>query len=90
MESTKGIVLHYYKYSESSVIVKIFTEESGLQTYVLKGVRNKKSKNKVNLLQALNLVNMEASNISKRNKKRNSFNRVDGKYKQKIHEYVYC
>lgn len=56
MESTKGIVLHYYKYSESSVIVKIFTEESGLQTYVLKGVRNKKSKNKVNLLQALNLV----------------------------------
>lgn len=67
MESTKGIVLHYYKYSESSVIAKIFTEESGLQPYVLKGVRNKKSKNKVNLLQALNLVNMEASNISKRN-----------------------
>ena len=67
MESTKGIVLHYYKYSESSVIAKIFTEESGLQPYVLKGVRNKKSKNKVNILQALNLVNMEASNISKRN-----------------------
>lgn len=67
MESTKGIVLHYYKYSESSVIAKIFTEESGLQPYVLKGVRNKKSKNKVNLLQALNLVNIEASNISKRN-----------------------
>lgn len=67
MESTKGIALHFYKYSESSVIAKIFTEKLGLQSYVLKGIRNKKSKNKLNLLQSLNLVNIEASNISKRN-----------------------
>ncbi len=28
-ESTNGICLHYYKYSESSVIAKIFTEKYG-------------------------------------------------------------
>ena len=44
-ESTNGICLHHYKYSESSVIVKIFTEKFGLKSYIIKGVRSKKSKN---------------------------------------------
>lgn len=47
------------KYSESSVIVKIYTELLGLQSYILKGVRKKKSKIKSNLLQPLTLIEME-------------------------------
>ena len=61
MESIKGISLHYYKYSESSVIAKIFTENYGLQSYVLKGVRNKTSKNKLSYLHPLNIVCLEVS-----------------------------
>lgn len=64
--STKGICLHYYKYSENSVIAKIFTENFGLQAYVIKGVRNKKSKNKLNILQSLNIVQLEVTNNKKR------------------------
>lgn len=66
IESTKGICLHYYKYSENSVIAKIFTENFGLQSYVMKGVRNKKSKNKLNVLQSLNIVQLEVTNNKKR------------------------
>ena len=46
LSSTKGIVIHHFKYSEKSVIAKIYTEKFGLQSYILNGVRNKKSKNK--------------------------------------------
>ena len=61
MESIKGISLHYYKYSESSVIAKIFTENYGIQSYVLKGLRNKTSKNKLSYLHPLNIVCLEVS-----------------------------
>ena len=65
-ESTTGICLHYYKYSDSSVIAKIFTEGFGLRSFVLKGVRGKKSKNKINLLQSLNIIQLEFTNNNKR------------------------
>ena len=65
-ESTSGICLHYHKYSDSSVVAKIFTEKFGLKSFVLKGVRSKKSKNKLNLLQSLNIVQLEVTNNSKR------------------------
>jgi len=67
IESTKGISLRYYKYSDRSVIAKIYTEEFGLQSYVMKGIRNKNSKNKLNLLQSLNIIQLEVTNNSKRN-----------------------
>ena len=43
-ESTSGICLHYYKYSDSSVIAKIFTEKFGLRSFVLKGLEVKNPK----------------------------------------------
>lgn len=39
---TKAIVLHRIKYSDSSLIVKCFTEKFGLRSYILKGVLNAK------------------------------------------------
>ena len=45
--TTKGIVIHHFKYSEKSVIAKIYTEKYGLQSFLLNGVRNSKSKNKL-------------------------------------------
>src|SRR5271154_1725059 len=58
---TKGIVLHTVKFSETSVITKIYTEKLGLVSYIVKGVRSAKSKAKAALLQPLTLLEMEVS-----------------------------
>lgn len=58
LQSTKGIVFQYLNYSESSVIVKIFTEVFGLQSYIVKGIRSKKSKTKLALFQPLTLLDL--------------------------------
>src|SRR5258705_1073932 len=58
---TRGIVLHTLKYSETSVITKIYTEKLGLQSYIVKGVRAAKSKSKAAMLQPLTLLEMEVS-----------------------------
>ena len=55
--STKAIALHYYKYSETSIIAKIFTKTFGVQSYLIKGVRNKKSKTPLNLFSPLTILN---------------------------------
>lgn len=58
--ATEGIVLHFIKYGESSVIATIFTREFGRQTYMVNASRSRKSKNKAGLLQPLFLVDIEA------------------------------
>lgn len=58
--TSKGIVLHHFKYAEKSVIAKIYTEKHGLQSYIINGVRNKKTKNKATFLQPLSLVEVNA------------------------------
>lgn len=55
---TKGIVLNFIKYKESSIIAKIYTEEFGLQSYLINGVRNKNSKTKIALFQPLTLLDL--------------------------------
>ncbi|MDL2315188.1 DNA repair protein RecO [Bacteroidales bacterium OttesenSCG-928-C19] len=57
--STRAIVFRAINYSETSVIAKVFTEELGLRSYMIKGVRTSKNKNKQNLLQPLSLIEME-------------------------------
>lgn len=58
---TKGIILHTVKYSETSVIAKIYTEVFGLLSFIVKGVRSSKSKNKASLMQPLTVLDMEIS-----------------------------
>lgn len=58
LQSTRGIVFKQFKYSESSIIVKIYTEDFGLQSYIVKGVRSKRSKTKPALFQPLNLLDL--------------------------------
>ncbi len=55
---TKGIVLGFIKYSDTSIIVRIYTESFGLQSYIVNGVRSKSSKNKIALFQPLTLLDM--------------------------------
>jgi DNA repair protein RecO (recombination protein O) len=58
LHKTQGIVLSYLKFKESSIIVKIFTEKFGLQSYIVNGVRSARSKNKMALFQPLTIVDM--------------------------------
>lgn len=59
--STKGVVLHCMDYSETSVIVKIYTEQLGLQSYIGKGVRRKGARIRKNLFAPLSLVTVVAN-----------------------------
>lgn len=55
---TRGIVFRYTKYQETSIIATIFTEQFGLQTYMVNGVRSKSARNKIALYQPMTLVNL--------------------------------
>ncbi len=57
LEKTRGIVLRYIKYQEASIIVNIFTEKFGLQSYIVNSVR-RKSSNKIALFQPLSLLDL--------------------------------
>ena len=43
LEKTRGIVLRSVKFGDSSLVSTIFTEEEGVQSFLLKGIRNPKS-----------------------------------------------
>jgi len=61
---TKGIVFRSLKYSETSLILDIYTLEKGLRSYIISGVRNKKSKTKAGIMQISSLVDIVAYNKS--------------------------
>ena len=65
LQKTKGIALHYYKYSESSIIAKIFTQDFGLQSIIINGVRKKNSKSKLGLFRPFTLLELELYKKSK-------------------------
>jgi DNA repair protein RecO (recombination protein O) len=56
--TTNGIVLHTLKYSDSSIIAKIYTETFGIQSYIVSGVRSSKAKMKAGLFQPLTLLEL--------------------------------
>jgi DNA repair protein RecO (recombination protein O) len=64
--SSRAIALSYIKHGESSIIAKVFTEEKGLQSFIIKGVRSEKSKKKLGLFQALQLSNINATYLPKK------------------------
>lgn len=56
---TKGIVLNRIQYGETSLIVHIYTEKFGRQSYIVKGGRSKKSQSKSRLFRPLFLLDLE-------------------------------
>ena len=55
---TRGIIFRSIKYSETSIIADIFTEEKGLRSFIISGVRSKKSRVSASLLQVMTLVDL--------------------------------
>ncbi len=60
LHKTRGIVLRTVKYGETSIIVTIFTELFGVQSYLVNGVRSssKKGTGKANLFQPSAMLDM--------------------------------
>lgn len=58
LHKTRGIVLSYIKYRETSIIARIYTEQFGLQSYIINSVRSQKSKKGLALLQPLTILDM--------------------------------
>ncbi len=57
---TKGIVLKSIRYGETSLVVTVFTELFGVQTYMVNAVRSsKKNNNKAALYQPTSLLEMD-------------------------------
>jgi len=63
---SRAIALLNHKYGEGAVIAKIFTEEYGLKSFSVKRNKSKKSKNKILLLDKMNLLTINAKNNSKK------------------------
>lgn len=55
----KGIVFHHLNYSETSIIVKVFTREHGLISVLKKGAKRKGSKSSSAAHQPLSIVSVE-------------------------------
>lgn len=71
LHKTRGIVLSFIKFRESSIITKIYTEEFGLKSYIVNSVRSKTSKVKIALFQPLTLLDLVIYNNEK-----SSLNRI--------------
>ena len=58
LHKTRGIVFKTTDYGETSVIVQIFTEKFGLQSYIINAVKKPRAKISRNMLQPLHLLDM--------------------------------
>ncbi len=58
LHKTRGIVFRTTSYSENSVIVQVFTEKFGMQSYLVNGAKKPKARIRMNMLQPLHLLDM--------------------------------
>ncbi|QEM06536.1 DNA repair protein RecO [Mucilaginibacter rubeus] len=58
LHKTRGIIFRATDYGESSVIVQIFTEKFGLQSYIINSAKKPKAKIGRNMLQPLHLLDL--------------------------------
>lgn len=57
---TRGIVLNYIKYQETSIIVKIYTEDFGMSSFIINSIRSQKSKKSIGFFQPFSLLDIVA------------------------------
>ena len=56
--TTRGIVFRFTKFRETSIITHIYTEELGLNSYIVNSVRSAKSKFKIGYFEPLSLIDI--------------------------------
>jgi len=65
LHKTRGLVLHHIRYSESSLIVKIYTEAFGVQSYLVKVARSKRGALRNSMFQPMTLLELVVYNRAK-------------------------
>jgi len=80
---TEGIILRSKKYSETSLILDIYTQLHGLKAYIVSGVRKSRSKSKAGLYQVMNIVNIVAYN-----KQNDSLSRITETHPKYIYKHI--
>jgi len=59
IEKSRGIVLHHLKYTDSGIIAWLYTMKFGRQSFVIKGMRNKKAGKHNALFQPMTILDLE-------------------------------
>lgn len=60
LHKTRGIVLHYIRYGETSIIAHIYTDLFGRQSYIINKVRSKRPSFSLNYFQPLTILDIES------------------------------
>lgn len=58
LQKTRGIVFRFVRFGETSIIVTIFTEYLGIQSYIVNGAMSRSGKGKIALYQPLTLLDL--------------------------------
>lgn len=55
---SRGIVLSYMKYGDTSIIVRVFTEENGYGSYIVNSIRSQKTKKSIGHFQPFSILDL--------------------------------
>ena len=66
LEKTRGIILSQIKYSDSGIVARLYTRKFGRQSFLIRGMRNKKSGKHNILFQPMFILELEMSYKSNR------------------------
>lgn len=59
LEKTRAIILHQIKYTDSGIVVQVYTRKFGRQSFIIKGMRKKKTGKHTILFQPLFVLDLE-------------------------------
>jgi DNA repair protein RecO (recombination protein O) len=59
LEKTRGIILHQIKYTDSGIVSQIYTRKFGRQSFMIKGMRSRKTGKRNILFQPLFILDLE-------------------------------
>lgn len=59
LEKTRGIVLHQIKYTDSGIVAQLYTRKFGRQSFLIRGMRNKKTGKHNILFQPMFILELE-------------------------------
>ena len=58
LEKTRGIILHQIKYTDSGIIVQLYSRRFGRQSIIIKGMRNRKTGKHNSLFQPMFILDL--------------------------------
>jgi DNA repair protein RecO (recombination protein O) len=59
LEKTRGIILHQIKYTDSGIVAQMYTRKFGRQSFLIRGMRNRKSGKHNILFQPMFILDLE-------------------------------